>query len=155
MKQIAFGNILTVKEGIIVHGCNAQGVMGSGIANEIRAAYPWCFKAYVEFILAHQGVGKSPMGKVCAYKVPDTNLVIANAITQDHFGKDGKKYVSYKAIAEAFTEICCAAENLGHVVHYPMIGAGLGGGDWAVINDIIDNVFAHFPTIERMFWIYE
>lgn len=30
------GNILDVREGIIVHGCNLKGVMGSGLALQIK-----------------------------------------------------------------------------------------------------------------------
>jgi O-acetyl-ADP-ribose deacetylase (regulator of RNase III) len=36
MKQIKFGDILDAQYGIIVHGCNAQGVMGSGTALHIK-----------------------------------------------------------------------------------------------------------------------
>ena len=37
--HIKFGNILDAK-GIIMHGCNAQGVMGSGLAKDIRERWP-------------------------------------------------------------------------------------------------------------------
>ncbi|ESQ88967.1 hypothetical protein ABAC460_14395 [Asticcacaulis sp. AC460] len=40
------GDLLEAPERVICHGCNAQGVMGSGIAVPIRNRYPMVFKAY-------------------------------------------------------------------------------------------------------------
>lgn len=156
MKTIKFGDILTVDRGIIVHGCNAQGVMGSGIAKEIRGAYPAAYLAYVEHV---QGKRREEvLGTVAFYDVPDTDLTIANAITQLTFGKDGRRYVSYEAIQRAFDVIVARANQPGsqRQVHYPLIGAGLGGGDWAIISEIIDGCFAKAsPGLLQTLWIYE
>jgi O-acetyl-ADP-ribose deacetylase (regulator of RNase III) len=87
-----------------------------------------------------------------------THLTIANCITQLHFGKEeGKQYVSYRAIQECFESVAKSAYQYGDHVNYPLIGAGLGGGDWAIISEIIDNVFAkpEYVHINRTLWIYE
>jgi len=34
------GDLVMAVEPIIIHGCNAKGVMGSGVAKAIRAYYP-------------------------------------------------------------------------------------------------------------------
>src|SRR5271167_114181 len=39
-------DITTVDEGIIAHGCNCQGVMGSGVARFLRDKYPQIFPYY-------------------------------------------------------------------------------------------------------------
>ena len=36
MIQYKKGDLLSVTKGIIAHGCNAQGVMGSGVALQIK-----------------------------------------------------------------------------------------------------------------------
>lgn len=156
MKNIKFGNILDVEEGIIVHGCNSLGIMGSGIALQIKQKYPECFKEYQNFITNAARAQTDTLGMVVMYKVPDKNLIIANAITQKNFGRDGKKYCSYKAIYEAFETIVVSA-HIRHEqipIHYPLIGAGLGGGDWAIISNLIESAFENYP-IQRTLWIYE
>lgn len=128
------GDLLSVDYGIIVHGCNAQGVMGSGVAKAIKEKYPEAFKLYREHCLTHS-CKPYLLGDV-VYCSPKDNLWIANAITQVRFGNDGKKYVNYDAVDCCFKEI---AQTRGHLpIHFPKIGAGLGGGDWNVISAIID-----------------
>lgn len=154
MKQkIKFGNILTLKEGILVHGCNAQGVMGSGVAGGMRIHHPNCYEAYVNFIENNRRNSIISLGEVCFYQ--DDKLTVANAITQEHYGKDKRQYVSYSAVQSVFKQVATEAERTGQVVNYPLIGAGLGGGDWSVISTIIDNVFEDYPTVPRTLWIYE
>lgn len=150
MKQINFGNILDATNGIIVHGCNAQGVMGSGLAKALRDKYPQAFEAYHE-VYERQGL---ELGNVVLAEITET-LVIANAVTQWHYGRDKIKYVSYPAIQHTFAQIADAANQLNIQVHYPMIGAGLGGGDWAIISEIIDTAFEPYPDVVRTLWIYE
>lgn len=40
------GNILSASSGIVVHGCNAQDVMGSGLAAQIKKLFPDAFSDY-------------------------------------------------------------------------------------------------------------
>lgn len=155
MKAIKFGDILSVNSGIIVHGCNAQGVMGSGIAKAIRDKYP---EVYEEYRLLFQNASnnkKALLGTAQIVQIrSNENLLIANGITQEYYGRDGLKYVSYKAIQEVFAKVAILAVSQRLDVHYPLIGAGLGGGDWAIISEIIDNVFQD-SGIKRTLWINE
>lgn len=123
---------------IIVHGCNAQGRMGSGFAKELRDRFPEAYGAY----MAHHKQYGLTLGTNVPYTV-SKNLVIMNAITQEFYGYDGAKYVSYDAVASCFEEINNLSLKLqedGTVVsvHYPMIGAGLAGGQWDIIEAIIE-----------------
>ena len=167
MKHIKFGNLVSeVSQGIIIHGCNAQGVMNSGIAKEIRETYPDNFLNYKRYCDSYGMDRKYLLGKVCWFQ-PHEGLWIANAITQLNYGRDpNTQYVDYEAIQKAFNEI------VSHVVHgalstfngnthlnYPTIGAGLGNGDWSVINDIIEtecyNARLHGSKceIDRTLWL--
>lgn len=123
---------------IIVHGCNAQGKMGSGFAKELRERYP---KAYTEYMKHCNSFSNSRanVGSI-AYADINDNLIIANAITQKYYGYDGKKYVSYDGIDNAFKSLndFCDCGRIAHV-HFPKIGADLGGGNWNVIKEIIDH----------------
>lgn len=126
------GDLLSVTEGIIVHGCNAQGVMGSGVALAVRQKYPKVYEKYKQEIqLGFLGLGDVQLVKV------KQNLFICNAITQEFYGRSNKLYVSYDAIRNVFLDVFAAAEDGVYDVSTPKIGAGLGGGDWEVILKII------------------
>jgi O-acetyl-ADP-ribose deacetylase (regulator of RNase III) len=130
------GNLLDVDSGIIAHGCNARGVMGSGVAKYVRDKYPLCYEKY-KLRCQLYADPKILLGDVIWYEVPDKRLYVANAITQLDFGADGKRYVSYEAVDKAFYTINKAINDT-ETLHIPMIGAGLGGGDWEVISSIIE-----------------
>jgi len=123
------GDLLNVTEGIIMHGCNAQGVMGSGVALAVRQKYPKVYEKYKQEIqLGLLGLGDTQFIKVAE------DLFVCNAITQEFYGREKKLYVSYEAIRNAFQNVF----NLSaYDVNIPKIGAGLGGGDWERILQII------------------
>lgn len=133
MIEYVKGDLFAEHHPFIAHGCNAQGVMGSGIAKIIREKWPECYKSYKKYCESNSA--DSMLGTVYVYT---WNTTIFNCITQLNYGKDGKKYVSYDAIDKCF-------ENIGSnpflfVKYYlamPKIGAGLGGGNWEVIEAII------------------
>lgn len=153
-KIIKVGDIFSVERGIIVHGCNAQGVMGSGIALQVKSRWPKCYEIYRDYCDGEDDKA-ALLGSVVPYAVPNKELVIINAITQLNFGKDGKKYVSYSAVLEAFKTVAESAKFSQLPVHYPLIGAGLGGGDWSIISEIIDFAFKDCSNVDRTLWIYE
>ncbi len=119
---------------VVVHGCNAQGVMGSGVAKVVRNDFPG---AYYEYIRHHEEFGLA-LGEIIPVPVLPNRWII-NAITQEFYGRDGKRYVDYKAVGKAFRSVKVFAQDNGiESVNYPKIGAGLGGGDWNTIAEIID-----------------
>jgi O-acetyl-ADP-ribose deacetylase (regulator of RNase III) len=131
------GNLLDIKAGNIVHGCNAQGVMGCGVALAIRNMYPECYEDY-RAIYEDEGLN---LGWAYPY-LPSTDLVIWNAITQEFCGHD-QRYVSYDAIQTCFNEINCAILeadlDIVKEIHIPFIGAGLAKGRWPIISAIIED----------------
>lgn len=145
------GNLLDTPDEVIVHGCNAQGVMGSGVAKAIREKYP---KAYSDYIRTWNFTPKSDivlramMGNVVVSPQPDGKTIL-NAITQENYGTDGKKYVSYDAIDKAMISIAHSSmfkdffggekRTVPAKISMPRIGAGLGGGNWEVIEAIINH----------------
>ena len=108
MKRIMFGDLCdanTHQTNIIVHGCNAQGVMGSGVALAVKQRWPGAYEEYKKYV-NNIGVGKPELlGLVIPYSDTKNKILVANAITQLNFGKDGRKYVSYQAVYLAFNTI--------------------------------------------------
>lgn len=144
------GNLLDAPERVIAHGCNAQGVMGSGVAKAIRDQYP---KAYDDYRAQHLSGGLQ-LGRIVWTPILDEfdneHRLIANCITQEFYGRDGKRYVDYEAIRSCVRGICQEAKTryINHMRPYaqnpfyefamPKIGAGLGGGNWDEIAKIIE-----------------
>ena len=138
------GNLVDNKRlpvgGVIVHGCNAQGAMGSGVALVIKTKWPVVYDDYRNAFKAH-GL---ETGDVIYSHVED-HLVVANAITQEFYRgcRTGPKldvYVDYDAIAKCFEDIIDFMDDtpdLARYIHMPMIGAGLAGGDWTAIEERI------------------
>lgn len=140
--RTVFGNLFDfMKPGdAMMHGCNNLGVMGSGIALEVKTRYPGAYTVYRNKYDLHGGL---VLGEIIPY-FDKTGVIIINAITQNFYGKDGKRYVKYDAVAE-----CCRQIREGFKVmleppkrlYFPLIGAGLGGGSWNVISEIIKDEF--------------
>jgi O-acetyl-ADP-ribose deacetylase (regulator of RNase III) len=151
------GDLLSVTSGIIAHGCNCQGVMGSGVAFQIKKKWPEVYKQYkleCDSFTDQQLLGS----KGRAVKVDD-DLYVVNLYTQLVFGADGRKYVSYDAIDKSFKYFLHenAIGNFGnkkHQINIPLIGAGLGGGNWTVIESIIKSRAKEFST-EVIVWEYD
>lgn len=137
MDDTKHGDITGVKSGIVVHGCNAQGKMNSGVAKAIRNKWP---EAYNKYLMKYQHDGLK-VGDIVIVKI-NKDLYIVNAIIQEYYGYDGKTYIDYTGLRKCFRRINNYANtlnknpNLG-TINIPMIGAGLAGGNWKLIQKII------------------
>ncbi len=140
------GDLLTSDLRIIAHGTNTHGVMGSGIALQIRNKWPNVYEAYRSL---HQTQGLE-LGTIQPVSTPDGRIVV-NCMTQPAFGRDGGRYADYDAIARCIQALNQVASDNGVVeIGLPKIGAGLGGGDWAVIEGIINSNAQEFTPIVYM-----
>ena len=141
--QYIVGDMFDTDARMIAHGCNAQGVMGSGVAASIRRLFPEAYKDYVEI---HNTLGLR-LGEVYITAIEGGAVYVANMITQESYG-GGRRYVSYDAIVDAFERLDeeCYARSIERVA-LPQIGAGLGGGDWKIIEAIIESTMKHTQPI--------
>lgn len=139
------GNLLDAPEKVIAHGCNAQGVMQSGIAKAIRAKYS---NAYVDYRMTYRRQGnKLELGQIIETKYGFKTIL--NIITQEHYGRDPNTvYVSYPAITKAVKTINAMGYDR---VAFPLIGAGLANGSWERISEIIE-AHSHFDPI--VYYLY-
>lgn len=136
------GDLFNTEIERIVHGCNAQGVMGSGVAAIIRDRYTLAYDLYRK----EYEYRDLTLGNIII--VPSNGKVIINAITQEYYGIDGSRYVSYDAFSEAMSRInnFCKVNGFNDIA-MPMIGAGLGGGDWNVIEAIIESELKYVQPV--------
>lgn len=122
---------------VIVHGCNCHHQMGAGIAKSIRAAFP---AAYDADLKTEKG-SRDKLGTYSSARIDlhDHALTVVNAYTQFHWRGPGVK-ADYDAIRAVFSRI--SQDFDGQRIGYPMLGAGLAGGDWQTIAAIIDEQLA-------------
>ncbi|HEY1136842.1 MAG TPA: macro domain-containing protein [Xanthomonadaceae bacterium] len=139
--NILDGNLLDLavagRFDVIVHGCNCQCTMGAGIARTIKQHFP---EAYAADKATPKGL-REKLGTISFARIqrPEAEFVIVNAYTQFHWQGNGLK-AEYEAIQRAMREV--KARFSGLRIGYPLIGAGLAGGDWNIIAPLIDEALA-------------
>lgn len=114
----------------IVHGCNCFNNMGAGIAFQIKNRYPEAWEADKTTIKGHKGKLGTFTSALCS------SGTVINAYTQYYPGLNDLQE-NYGAINYAMRKIALVFE--GKRIGLPLIGAGLAGGDWETIKDIIRN----------------
>ena len=125
----------------LVHGTNAQGAYQSGIAGEIRKRIPEAYQAYIKQYQQWIDFGKKsiPLGDL------SNGGKVINLCSQQFYGRSGKRYANYGAIASGF---CNFYTYLQHIdtrnprnlkIGVPWIGAGLGGCEQEIIKELIEH----------------
>lgn len=156
------GDLLAGPERFIAHGCNARGVMNSGIAKQIRDQFPDAYERYKRWWYdeSEGDYERSlPLGQT---QVVDCDeKVIINCITQATFGRDPNTvYADYDAIRSCLANIeALAADSkvgtrrFGEIeaVGFPLIGAGLANGSWRTISGIIEEEAKSFQPIVYLY----
>ena len=132
------GNILTnVTTGVLMHSVNTLGVMGAGVARGIKSLYPSTFKTYAEHCNHQFDVsGSALVGTYISTKENRGKLTIINAFGQTVIGRAGR-FVSYDALDQIFSDIYSGHLDAVQTIDTVKIGAGLGGGSWSVIEQIL------------------
>mgnify|MGYP003654120241 CR=1 FL=1 len=125
------------KEGkfdVIAHGCNCFCAMGAGIAPQIKNAFPEAFEADCETVSGDE----SKMGTIShtVYSKPTIVNIYSQYDTKGR--RSGNMDLDYDALRSGLKEM--KAKFSGKTFGLPMIGAGLAGGDWNKIEEIIDRV---------------
>lgn len=142
------GDVTEAEEKMILHGCNAQGVMGAGVAKTIREKFPEVFNVYATICsrYAEDDDEASLMGDVIFVIDPSKNRTIANGITQ--FGMGAGRQIDYDAIYEVMCLVNSYCERKSiEAVAMPRIGAGLGGGNWRIIETIIEETAKAYQPV--------
>jgi O-acetyl-ADP-ribose deacetylase (regulator of RNase III) len=159
------GDFIAGPEQIILHGCNAQGRMGRGAAKAVKKQMPWAYEAYkreydaLGLPLGHvvwayeDGLGRDVFAKDWKGRV------VGNLITQEQWKSelapfpDGRN-VDYDAVRKCFQTVDQYVVNCHYGTVHEMprigmvkIGSKLAGGDWSIVEQIIEEESKHFIPV--------
>lgn len=138
------GDLLEAPEKYILHGVNCQGVMGSGVAKLIRAKWPSAYAVYKNC----EHLKGLRLGSIT--QTYDNGKVIFNGVTQEFYGRKANHcYVCYDAVREVMRSLNYLRDIADEIplIAMPAIGAGLGGGDWNIISEIIEEESTSFQPV--------
>lgn len=136
---------------VIAHGCNCHSTMGAGLAPQMAKAFG-CDRFEMETWgstidkLGNIDFQTFVLGQNATWSLLDADnklnepeLTVVNAYTQFNYGRnhaDGDfRPIDYEALTLCMRKI--NKKFAGSRVGLPQIGAGLAGGDWNRIRDII------------------
>lgn len=126
-------DILNVTEGIIVHQTNCCGVMGAGLAKNIKEKFPKVFQEYRSFTWS--------LGKIQIVVIEKSKLYVCNLFGQNSYGRSSHRYTDYNAVRRGFKELKAWRDvfcpDLNIYAPYKM-GCALGNGNWNIYSKIIE-----------------
>lgn len=143
----------------LLHQTNCMGIMGGGIAAQIRKQNPKVYEEYSWLCCKQTTVGDL-LGTIQILPKDnyDTNnpQYIVNCFGQNHISKSSKM-TSYDALDECFMAVrdyCNKKYFDGCTIGIPYkIGCGLGGGDWEIVEAIISKNFPSDSKIDVEIWM--
>lgn len=119
---------------VILHGCNCFHMMGAGVAKQVSIKFP-------EAVMMDKATSfgnKNKLGTISCLSTPRNtegySPMIVNMYTQFEPGKN----FDIKAFEECLKIVkrIFMTKRIG----MPMVGAGIGGGDWLEIQKVINRV---------------
>ena len=142
---ITHGDVLNTDCWIIAHQVNCQGVMGGGLARQIKDRYPDAYINYREYIEDYKDCnGTVPLGTILETRHGARE--IWHVFGQEFYGTD-KQYTDYEAVEAAFKTRIRDYRCENHVqeaqipIAIPLyFGCGLGGGDWSVMKSYLEQI---------------
>jgi hypothetical protein len=76
--KVIEGDVLSIEKGIAVHFCNIEGIMGSGLAKQVKRKYP---SVNIRYVDSQRNPGSFTLCN------PRPDFYVCNMITQDLQGK--------------------------------------------------------------------
>lgn len=117
---------------IICHICNDIGAWGAGFVLALSSKWRYPEDRY-------RAMPSYDLGTMMILNVEE-DVYVANMIAQHGVRPDtkGTPPIRYEALRTALQKVNTAAKQMDATLHMPRIGAGLAGGDWTRIAEIIE-----------------
>jgi O-acetyl-ADP-ribose deacetylase (regulator of RNase III) len=134
------GDLITADVDALVNTVNTVGVMGKGLALQIKKAFPDVFTEYSR--ACRQGT--LTIGRVQVVRRSAPPSFVINFPTKQHWRQPAK----LEYIESGLTDLVPQVREL-HIgsIAIPPLGCGLGGLDWSDVKPLIVRAFAPLPDV--------
>ena len=136
---------------ILCHQVNCQGVMGSGVAKQVKDRFPLVFEEYMKWCTERNAEDLLGCTQYVRLKLPWEDIHegefmgVMNLYGQLNYGYDGNCYTDYDALENCFTNInifCRDFFPTSPVLAFPYkFGCARGGGDWDTVYALTERCF--------------
>jgi O-acetyl-ADP-ribose deacetylase (regulator of RNase III) len=135
-----------VKDTVIAHVCNCHGGWGSGFVVPLGNKYPKSKERY----LLNDDWGFHRLGELQLEELNSDRLYVANMIAQT---LGGSRPLSYEHLVFCmhYLKKQIIDENLS--ISAPLFGAGLAGGDWNIIKELIKDCWSDSGIEVNIYWL--
>lgn len=151
--EFKHGNVLLSGADFICHQVNCQGVMGKGLAKQIRDKYPQHYQDYIKICESYKTCKSFLLGHGFVTNVDNQKII--GLFAQLNYGTN-KCQTSYNDLELCFTNLCAYIdENYDNTVRVAipyLLGCGLAGGSWDEVYHIINLVFLNRENIILEIW---
>lgn len=147
IKGDAVEALLNNQISLLLHVTNDQGVMGAGIAAQIKYLIPEAFSVYKQ---------NHTLGQTSFSKNPDQLGIVANLTAQSFYGpshKNNHRYLNYGALSVCLQQVLLFLNSMNNIhnqnrsssetktikVGLPKkMGAFRAGGDWDIVLEMVE-----------------
>ena len=155
MVEICNGDVFDSGADVICHQVNCRGVMGAGIARQIKKRYYWAYEQYKARCNKYKG---SDLLGTCFFSIDYRDArspIIANLFGQVDYGMD-KQYTDLEnGLFPALRHLHRFVEKseLSHIAIPYGMGCGFGGANW---DDVYNFILDEFGSDEFVYvYIYK
>lgn len=111
---------------------------GGGVAKRFARQHPEAEDAFSKSIVSMPS--RDRLGSVLMVSL-DKDTRLASIVAQEGFGPSLFPRIRYRALQRGLAKVAAIAIDLGASVHMPRIGAGSAGGEWAVVEEMVEDEF--------------
>lgn len=109
---------------------------GGGVAKRFARQHPDAEEAFSRAIMAISP--RDRLGKVVLVDLGQ-GVRLASIVAQEGYGASLFPRIRYRALQRGLAEVASAAIDAGAEVHMPRIGSGSAGGEWSVVEEMVED----------------
>lgn len=140
------GRLPTTEQDVFIpHVCNNCGLWGKGFVVPLGKKWPAVKQKY------RQAYINGPFQIGWTQCVPVTpGITVCNMVAQEGiYPRNGVPPIRYEALEECMAQVAAECDTADFpTIHAPLFGAGLAGGSWTIIEDMIRRLWLdrHIPV---------
>lgn len=141
------GDLLAANVDALVNPVNTVGVMGKGLALQVRKAFPDVFEAYRQACKA----GEVVVGRMHIVQRQTAPRVIVNFPTKQHWRQPSQLAYVRDGLRDLIQQVRGLQLDLQLAsIAVPALGCGLGGLTWAEVKPLIVAAFDEVPEVRAV-----